>query len=114
MEKADVVRRDEQPQYYQPAVDVRETPEELVLQFDMPDPGQSQEDPDQNGVKDVIRGGTKNSLRPSPPVCSTIHRTYSLTNRLIFFPDYANHPNCTSAASHDARGSPAVTAAGSG
>jgi len=35
-EQADVVRRQEQTQYYQPAVDIRETPEEVILQFDMP------------------------------------------------------------------------------
>ena len=35
-EQADVVRRQEQTQYYQPAVDIRETSEEVILQFDMP------------------------------------------------------------------------------
>ena len=35
-EHADVVRRKEQADYYQPAVDIRETPEEVILQFDMP------------------------------------------------------------------------------
>jgi len=35
-EKSDVVRHEEQTEYYQPAVDIRETPEEVVLQFDMP------------------------------------------------------------------------------
>jgi len=35
-EQADVVRRQEQTQYYQPAVDIRETHEEVILQFDMP------------------------------------------------------------------------------
>ena len=35
-EPADVVRSEDQKQYYQPAVDVWETPEEVILQFDMP------------------------------------------------------------------------------
>ena len=35
-EQADVVRRQEQTQHYQPAVDIRETSEEVILQFDMP------------------------------------------------------------------------------
>ena len=35
-EHADVVRRKEQTEYYQPAVDIWETPEEVVIQFDMP------------------------------------------------------------------------------
>jgi len=35
-EQADVVRRQEQTEYYQPAVDIRETPEDVIIQFDMP------------------------------------------------------------------------------
>ena len=35
-EQSEVVRREEQTQYYKPAVDIWETPEEVVLQFDMP------------------------------------------------------------------------------
>ena len=35
-EQTDVVRRQEQTQYYQPAVDIRETSGEVLLQFDMP------------------------------------------------------------------------------
>ena len=35
-EQADVVRSQEQTEYYQPAVDIRETPEDVILQFDMP------------------------------------------------------------------------------
>jgi len=35
-EQAQVVRRQDQAEYYQPAVDIRETPDEIVLQFDMP------------------------------------------------------------------------------
>jgi len=35
-EHADVVRREDQTQYYQPAVDILETPGEVILQFDMP------------------------------------------------------------------------------
>jgi len=35
-EPADVVRREDQTQYYQPAVDVLETPDDVILQFDMP------------------------------------------------------------------------------
>ena len=38
-EQADVVRRQEQSVYYQPAVDIKETPDEVVLQFDMPGVG---------------------------------------------------------------------------
>jgi len=38
-EQADVVRRQEQSGYYQPAVDIKETPDEVVLQFDMPGVG---------------------------------------------------------------------------
>lgn len=34
-EQADVVRRQEQTHYYLPAVDIRETPEEVILQFDI-------------------------------------------------------------------------------
>lgn len=35
-EHAEVVRREEQTEYFKPAVDIRETPEEVILQFDMP------------------------------------------------------------------------------
>ncbi|KPK39451.1 MAG: hypothetical protein AMJ65_11550 [Phycisphaerae bacterium SG8_4] len=35
-EQTDVVRRQDQTQYYQPAVDIRETSEGVILQFDMP------------------------------------------------------------------------------
>ena len=35
-QQADVVRRDDQAKCFQPAVDIRETPDDLVLQFDMP------------------------------------------------------------------------------
>jgi HSP20 family protein len=35
-EQTDVVRRQEQAQYYQPAVDIRETSGDVILQFDMP------------------------------------------------------------------------------
>lgn len=35
-EHADIVRRQEQSNYYQPAVDIWETAEDVVLQFDMP------------------------------------------------------------------------------
>jgi HSP20 family protein len=35
-QQADVTRREEPPQYYQPAVDVSETPEGLILRYDMP------------------------------------------------------------------------------
>lgn len=38
-EHADVVHRQEQSNYYQPAVDIRETAEDVVLQFDMPGVG---------------------------------------------------------------------------
>ncbi len=35
-EQADVVRREEKPEYYQPAVDISETSEALILKYDMP------------------------------------------------------------------------------
>ncbi|MHC4627331.1 MAG: Hsp20/alpha crystallin family protein [Planctomycetota bacterium] len=35
-EQTDVVRHQEQTQYYQPAVDIRETSGDVILQFDMP------------------------------------------------------------------------------
>jgi len=34
--QADVAHREEHVQYFQPAVDIRETADEVVLQFDMP------------------------------------------------------------------------------
>jgi HSP20 family protein len=34
--QAEVTRREPQPQYYVPAVDVSETPEGLILRYDMP------------------------------------------------------------------------------
>jgi len=43
-EQADVVRRQEQTEYYQPAVDIREAPDEVVLQFDMPGVGKNNVD----------------------------------------------------------------------
>ena len=35
-EHSEVTRREDHSQYYQPAVDIKETPEEVILQFDMP------------------------------------------------------------------------------
>lgn len=43
-EHADVVRRQGQNEYYQPAVDIRETAEDVVLQFDMPGVGKDNVD----------------------------------------------------------------------
>ena len=35
-EQADVLRREEKPEYYQPAVDISETSDEIVMKYDMP------------------------------------------------------------------------------
>ena len=35
-EQAEVVRREEKPEYYQPAVDISETPEAIIMKYDMP------------------------------------------------------------------------------
>ena len=35
-EQADVVRREDRPEYFQPAVDISETENEVVLKYDMP------------------------------------------------------------------------------
>jgi HSP20 family protein len=43
-EPGEVVRSEEQQQYYQPAVDIRETTDEVILQFDMPGVSKSKVD----------------------------------------------------------------------
>jgi len=42
--QADVVRRQEQARYYQPAVDIKEESDKVVLQFDMPGVGKDNVD----------------------------------------------------------------------
>ena len=43
-EHADVVRREEQARYFQPAVDIGETDDEVIVQFDMPGVGKGDVD----------------------------------------------------------------------
>jgi len=43
--QADVVRRQEQARYYQPAVDIKEESDKVVLHFDMPGVGKD------NGIR---------------------------------------------------------------
>jgi len=38
-EQADLTRREERHEYYQPAVDIRETSDEVILKYDMPGVG---------------------------------------------------------------------------
>jgi len=51
-EQAEVVRREEQEQYFQPATDILETAEEVILNFDMP--GVARENVDITVDKDTL------------------------------------------------------------
>lgn len=51
-EKAEVVRREEQERYFQPATDILETTDEVILKFDMP--GVATENVDITVDKDML------------------------------------------------------------
>jgi len=51
-EQAEVVRREEQEQYFQPATDILETADEVILNFDMP--GVARENVDITVDKDTL------------------------------------------------------------
>lgn len=51
-EQAEVVRRDEQGQYFQPATDITETADAVILKFDMP--GVAKENVDLTIDKDML------------------------------------------------------------
>ena len=59
-EQANVVRREEKPEYYQPAVDISETSETIIMKFDMPgvEKGDVEITADKNTL--IVVGNVKN------------------------------------------------------